>query len=141
MRKLSPTSLTVAFIGAARIAAPVSFTLSITASICSFLTRGLTISWIRIISASLLTWQSPLYTLSWRLLPPGTIFDPIGIKGRLPRISQRFCLSLANNKDYFTDLVVLGKTFNRMKKNGFAMNLQEGLFDSPAHAQSKTCPD
>src|SRR3990170_1894894 len=39
-----------------------------------FYIRGLTISWIRIISASLLTWQSPLYTLSWRLLPPGIIF-------------------------------------------------------------------
>src|SRR3990172_13070869 len=69
------------------------------------------------------------------------LLDPIGIKGRLPRISQRFYLAFTNNKDYFTDLVVLGKSFNCMKKNGFALNLQEWFFNSPAHAQSKTCPD
>src|SRR3989304_5739372 len=99
MRNLSPTSLTVAFIGAARIAALASFAAG------------------------------------------DNFFDLTIIKGILPRITQGFYLAFTNNENNFTDLIVLGKPFNCMKKNGFSMNLHEWFFDSPAHAQSKTCPD
>src|SRR3990167_2140513 len=55
----------------------------------------------------------------------------VSIKSVLPRITQGFYLAFTNNENNFTDLIVLGKTFNCVKEYGVTLNLQGRFFVNP----------